>query len=128
MSDRMTPMPFGQMVTWVLNERKTKGTVFGVYRPYKAGGQCSRKIFGRNLETPIGPAAGPHTQLTQNIAASYYTGSRFFELKTVQIIDGEDLPEASLVSRLMMKAITVSGQLSFTYRRRRQSILKPGFY
>ena len=100
MSDRMTPMPFGQMVTWVLNERKTKGTVFGVYRPYKAGDQCSREIFGRNLETPIGPAAGPHTQLTQNIAASYYTGSRFFELKTVQIIDGEDLP----VSKPCIKA------------------------
>lgn len=100
MSDRMTPMPFGQMVTWVLNERKTKGTVFGVYRPYKAGDHCSREIFGRKLETPIGPAAGPHTQLTQNIAASYYAGSRFFELKTVQIIDGEDLP----VSKPCIKA------------------------
>src|SRR5699024_11176052 len=41
---------------------------------------------------PCGPAAGPHTQLTQNIVASYLTGSRFFEVKTVQIIDGEDLP------------------------------------
>lgn len=92
MSDRMTPMPFSQMVEWVLEEQKTKGTVFGVYRPYKADGSWNRTLFGRNLETPIGPAAGPHTQLTQNIAASYYGGSRFFELKTVQIIDGEDLP------------------------------------
>lgn len=100
MSDRMTPMSFGQMVTWVLNELKTKGTVFGVYRAYKAGDHCRREIFGRKLETPIGPAAGPHTQLTQNIAASYYAGSRFFELKTVQIIDGEDLP----VSKPCIKA------------------------
>lgn len=100
MSDRMTPMPFGQMVTWILKERKTKGTVFGVYRPYKAGGDCRREIFGRKAETPIGPAAGPHTQLAQNIAASYYAGSRFFELKTVQIIDGEDLP----VSKPCIKA------------------------
>lgn len=45
-------------------------------------------IFGRDLETPIGPAAGPNSQLAQNIAASYYAGSRFFELKTVQIMDG----------------------------------------
>lgn len=92
MSDRMTPMPFGQMVEWVRKEQKEKGTVFGVYRPYKAAAAYNREIFGRKLETPVGPAAGPHTQLTQNIVASYYGGSRFFELKTVQIIDGEDLP------------------------------------
>ncbi len=92
MSDRMTPIPFGQLVRWVLQEEKEKGTVFGVYRPYKAAAEYNRQIFGRKLETPVGPAAGPHTQLTQNIAAAYYSGSRFFELKTVQILDGEDLP------------------------------------
>ena len=42
-----------------------------------------RQMFGRTLETPIGPAAGPHTQMTQNIVAAYYAGSRFFELKDV---------------------------------------------
>ena len=47
--------------------------------------------MGRFLETPIGPAAGPNTQLAQNIVASYVCGGRMFELKTVQIIDGEDL-------------------------------------
>ncbi len=92
MSDRMTPMPFGQMIRWILKEKKEQGTVFGVYHPYRAADQYSRQIFGRKLETPVGPAAGPHTQLAQNIAASYYGGSRFFELKTVQILDGEDLP------------------------------------
>lgn len=46
------------------------------------------------------PAAGPHTQLTQNIVASYVAGSRFFELKTVQKLDGEDLP----VSKPCIKA------------------------
>ena len=29
------------------------------------------------METPCGPAAGPHTQLAQNIVAAYLTGSRF---------------------------------------------------
>lgn len=88
----MTPMVFPQLVEWVMNEHDTKGTVFGVYRPYQADAKNARTIFGRTLETPIGPAAGPHTQLAQNIVAAYYAGSRFFELKTVQIIDGEDLP------------------------------------
>ena len=92
MSDRMTPIPFSQLVGWMLEEKESKGAVFGVRTPYKADGKYSRSIFGRGLETPIGPAAGPHTQLSQNIAAAYYGGSRFFELKTVQIIDGEDLP------------------------------------
>lgn len=44
------------------------------------------------METPFGPAAGPHTQLAQNIIAAYAGGARFFELKTVQTLDGEDLP------------------------------------
>ncbi|MGL5437872.1 MAG: putative selenate reductase subunit YgfK [Lachnospiraceae bacterium] len=92
MSDRMTPIPFHQLVEWIISEQKDKGTVFGVYRPYQAKAEYARTIFDRKLETPIGPAAGPHTQLAQNIAASYFSGSRFFELKTVQILDGEDLP------------------------------------
>ena len=100
MSDRMTPMPFARLVQWVLQEHKNTGAVFGVYRPYQAKAENSRMIFGRTLETPIGPAAGPHTQLTQNLASAYYGGSRFFELKTVQILDGEDLP----VSKPCIKA------------------------
>lgn len=92
MGDRMTPISFPQLVEWVMQEVKTQGTVFGVHRPYKAKAEHNRTLFGRNLETPLGPAAGPHTQLAQNIVASYYTGSRFFELKTVQKLDGEDLP------------------------------------
>lgn len=88
----MTPMPFEQLVDWIIKENGKRKTVFGVYKPFKAAENNSRKIFGRTLETPVGPAAGPHTQLTQNIVAAYYAGSRFFELKTVQILDGEDLP------------------------------------
>ncbi len=94
MSDRMTPIPFPQLVRWMMTERKESGTVFGVQRGFVAEERYNRSIFGRKLETPLGPAAGPHTQLAQNLAAAYYGGSRFFELKTVQIIDGEDLPVA----------------------------------
>ena len=45
-------------------------------------------IFGETIETPFGPAAGPNTQLAQNIVAGYFGGARFFELKTVQKMDG----------------------------------------
>ena len=91
MSDIMTCMPFGQLMEWVLQEKSGKDTVFGVHRPYTINADHNLTIFERTLETPVGPAAGPHTQLAQNIIASYYAGARFFELKTVQKMDGAEL-------------------------------------
>lgn len=91
MSDRMTSIPFGKLMNWVLTEAPT-GTIFGVHHHVQADPERIYHIFDRPLEMPFGPAAGPHTQLAQNIAAGYVAGARFFELKTVQKIDGEDLP------------------------------------
>ena len=102
MSEVMTPMSFEQLVDWVLQEKKKRGTVFGQHHAYRADGTHNRTMFGRTMETPIGPAAGPHTQMTQNIVAAYYAGSRFFELKTVQIMDGEEL--AACINRPCIKA------------------------
>lgn len=94
MSDKMTPIPFSGLMEWMLMEHNNYGTVFGIHRPFVAEKEKTYEMFGRKLETPFGPAAGPHTQLAQNIMAAYYAGSRFFELKTVQVLDGEDLPVA----------------------------------
>ncbi|MCI8888236.1 MAG: putative selenate reductase subunit YgfK [Hungatella sp.] len=102
MSDIMTCMSFNQLFNWIRREHDEKGAVFGVRRPYKADPEKSQVIFGRSLETPIGPAAGPNSQLAQNIVASYYAGSRFFELKTVQIMDGAEL--AACVNKPCIKA------------------------
>ena len=44
-------------------------------------------FLGRRCATPVGPAAGPHSQLAQNIVLSWLGGSRLFELKTVQVLD-----------------------------------------
>ena len=55
MSDIMTCMPFAQLLNWVRTEHDTKGTVFGVHRPYTAAGK-DWHVFDRKLETPIGPA------------------------------------------------------------------------
>ena len=90
MSELMTPIPFRELMTWITTEYQRDGTVFGVHRPYKAGVK-KLPIFGETIETPFGPAAGPNTQLAQNIIASYFAGARFFELKTVQKMDGADL-------------------------------------
>lgn len=94
MGDRMTPIPFGNLMDWVLTEEQKYGRMFGVRRVYRADPEKYTRIFGEKLETPFGPAAGPNTQLAQNIIAAYVTGCRFFELKTAQILDGEDLPVA----------------------------------
>ena len=90
MSELMIPIPFRELMTWVTTEYQREGSVFGVHRPYKAGVK-KLPIFGETIETPFGPAAGPNTQLAQNIIASYFGGARFFELKTVQKMDGADL-------------------------------------
>ena len=81
MSDIMRPIPFDQLMDWILTEKKTQGTIFGESRLAKLGGHA-RPIFGEKVESPVGPAAGPNTQLAQNIIAAYVTGARFFELKT----------------------------------------------
>ena len=102
MSDIMTCMPFEQLVQWVLEEKKNKDTIFGVHKFYTANPSKSQTIFTRKLETPIGPAAGPNSQLAQNIVASYVAGSRFFELKTVQEMNGDAL--AKCVNKPCIKA------------------------
>ncbi len=48
-------------------------------------------LGGQPVATPVGPAAGPHTQLAQNIVLSWLGGGRSFELKTVQILDDLDI-------------------------------------
>ncbi|MCP5087294.1 MAG: FAD-dependent oxidoreductase, partial [Rhodobacteraceae bacterium] len=43
--------------------------------------------YGQLLETPLGVAAGPHTQLSLNLIAAWLTGARYLELKTIQVLD-----------------------------------------
>ena len=91
MSDVMRPMPFGQMMDWAMEEYRRSGSIFGVADPVKRTGSGALPIFDEKIEAPFGPAAGPHTQLAQNIIAAYAAGARFFELKTVQAMDGPEL-------------------------------------
>ena len=91
MSDLMRPIPFAQLMNWSLEEQRLSNSIFGVSKQPKHQGAPALPIFGETLEAPFGPAAGPNTQLAQNIVASYAAGARFFELKTVQIMDGEAL-------------------------------------
>ena len=94
----MRPIPFPELINWARGEFKNHGSVFGIrkekfYRPaFSSSGGL--ELFGKKISSPIGPAAGPNSQLSQNILASYLAGSRFIELKTVQTMDGEELRKA----------------------------------
>ena len=52
----------------------------------------SWELDGVRAATPVGPAAGPHTQLAQNIVLGWLAGARSFELKTVQVLDELEIP------------------------------------
>ena len=102
MSEKMFPLSISELLGRMTAEYKTTGGVFGVTSAFTTDGSKYLNIFGEKLEVPIGPAAGPHTQMAQNIISAYFAGARFFELKTVQIMDGEDL--AKCIARPCIKA------------------------
>ena len=91
MSDIMRPIPFDRLLNRVLSEYAQEGSIFGVSKIVRYPLGRALPIFDERIEAPFGPAAGPNTQLAQNIIAAYAAGSRFFELKTVQKMDGREL-------------------------------------
>ena len=89
MGDNMRLVPFGELLHRIFEEYRTQRSVLDLPLSswYRKPDRRSYSIFGESCETVLGPAAGPHTQLAVNILSSYLTGSRFIELKTVQILD-----------------------------------------
>ena len=80
MGDRMRPISFDKLVEWILEEKENYNTIFGVRTLFQKQDDNKLILFNETIETPFGPAAGPNTQLTQNIIAAYVAGCRFFEL------------------------------------------------
>ena len=76
MSDIMKSIPFGQLMEWILNEYKKTGQVFGIQKAYVADQSKTIEIFGRKLENPVGPAAGPHTQPAESPRRGPHTARR----------------------------------------------------
>ena len=97
MSDTMKVQPFDVLLNWILQEFEKNQSIFGIHRslfytPQRESLYATDDLFGHHLATPIGPAAGPHTQLAQNILCAWLSGGRFIELKTVQIMDELEIP------------------------------------
>ena len=89
MGDIMRPVLFKQLIHWITEEYRSQWTIFGIPESqfFIKENRKGIQIFDERCDTPVGPAAGPHTQLAQNIVAAYLVGGRFFELKTVQKLD-----------------------------------------
>jgi putative selenate reductase len=89
MSDRMRPIPFRDLLRRCLAEFRAKGSIFDIPAEHfwKPRSTQAARIFSSTAANPIGPAAGPHTQLAQNMIAAWLSGGRYFELKTVQKLD-----------------------------------------
>ncbi len=94
MTDRvppLTPYPLPVLLGRVAREWETRRRIFdlptGRFYSHDPAHDLSFEMGGRRPSTPLGPAAGPHTQLAQNFVIGWLAGARVFEAKTVQILD-----------------------------------------
>ncbi|HIP40158.1 MAG TPA: putative selenate reductase subunit YgfK [Desulfocapsa sulfexigens] len=83
------------LLKWILTDLDENNEIFGIHRDQffipDSANSFRMSRYGNLLETPLGVASGPHTQLAQNIVAAWLTGSRYIELKTVQVLDELDV-------------------------------------
>jgi putative selenate reductase len=92
----LVPQSLANLIRRAERELET-GAIFDLprakwWKGTPAGLDFSRAFHGEKSANVVGPAAGPHTQLAQNIALSYLAGARILELKTVQILDELKIP------------------------------------
>ena len=89
-TDRFTPLDAATLLRWMQHDLPNK-QLFGIDRELffmpKPDDPFRMDRYGKVLETPLGVAAGPHTQLAQNILSAWLCGARYIELKTVQVLD-----------------------------------------
>ncbi len=109
-------IPLNRHLVSIVDEFHHSASVYG-YQSAKFfkgfnGYDFSTELYGRRVSTPLGPAAGPHTQLAQNIILSYLHGSRIIELKTVQISDQLKIPRPCIDIRNIGFNVEWSQELS----------------
>jgi len=93
---RLVPYPFGALVRRMFRELDEKQAIFDLpARRFFLGDPAKDlgvSFHAHHASSPLGPAAGPHTQLAQNIVLAWLGGARIIELKTVQVLDQLAIP------------------------------------
>jgi putative selenate reductase len=93
---RLSPYPFAALVRRVFRELDRRQAIFDLpARAFFVGDprkDLSVRVHGHAASTPLGPAAGPQSQLAQNIVLSWLGGGRIVELKTIQVDDELSIP------------------------------------
>ena len=87
----LTPMSLTNLLGRIEHEWESRTKIFDlpsarIWKP-EPDVDLGFEFLGRPCATPVGPAAGPHSQLAENIVLAWLGGSRLFELKTVQVLD-----------------------------------------
>ncbi len=94
-ADPFVPFSLRVLLGRIDREWTTRRRIFDLppnrFYDASAGPDLATEFLGRPAGTPIGPAAGPHTQLAQNIVLAWLGGARTVELKTVQVLDELDV-------------------------------------
>ena len=92
----LVPIPFGVLITRLFHELEHKRSAFDLPAQRFVHGDSRHDLSvlcrGHRASAPLGPAAGPHTQMAQNIVLCWLAGGRIIELKTVQIKDNLKIP------------------------------------
>jgi putative selenate reductase len=100
---KLIPYPFAALVTRAIRELEQRQAIFDLPVGRFYTGLPDRDLavtfHGHAVSSPLGPAAGPHTQMAQNIVLSWLGGCRIMELKTVQIKDDLEIPRPCIDMR-----------------------------
>src|SRR5581483_7541354 len=99
----LLPLPLARLVTRAFEELDRQRSIFDLpARRFVSGHpriDTSVDVHMHRVASPLGPSAGPHTAMAQNIVLGWLAGARVFELKTVQILDTLQLPRPCIDAR-----------------------------
>lgn len=92
----LVPYPFPALIRRMFRELEERGSIFDLPADRFWLGSATTDpgvvFHGARAATALGPAAGPQSQMAQNLVLSWLSGSRILELKTVQIDDRLTIP------------------------------------
>src|SRR5580704_13052768 len=93
----IVPQRFEDLLRRMLVEHARTGAIYDLearemWRGPSEGFDLSVSNHGAKAATGVGPAAGPHAQLAQNMVLSFLGGARILELKTIQVLDRLEIP------------------------------------